>query len=169
METIPKFIFKEDDDMKIIITTEIEIDENGNVEVLNVQQKEAEEEKIIKEAEKPVSQYACYYNKCTPNWSDSLEYNVMFLKAQECFANERLKKQGYLFLNDVYEMLGLPRTKEGQVVGWVYSEKNPIGDNYVDFGIFDCNKEIRCNFVNGYEKSILLDFNVDGDIMDICF
>ena len=68
-------------------------------------------------------------------------------------------------------MLGIPRTKAGQVVGCIYDEKNPVGDNYVDFGIYDTNKNTKWanankDFVNGYERSILLDFNVDGDILN---
>ena len=72
-----------------------------------------------------------------------------------------------MFLNDVYDMLGIPRTKAGQIVGWVYDEKSPVGDNFVDFGIYNPNSEAVRNFVNGYERSILLDFNVDGPIWDL--
>ena len=88
----------------------------------------------------------------------------MFLKAQQQYANDLLKAKGRLFLNEVYDMLGLERTKAGQVVGWVYNPENPTGDNFVDFGIYDMSKERVRAFVNGYEPSILLDFNVDGDI-----
>ena len=91
----------------------------------------------------------------------------MFLKQQQNYANEMLKSKGHLFLNEVYDMLGIPRTKAGQVVGWVYDEKNPIGDNFVDFGLYDINREAVRNFVNGYERTILLDFNVDGNIWDL--
>ena len=92
----------------------------------------------------------------------------MFLKHQQNYANEKLQKQGYLFLNDVYDMLGIPKTKAGQVVGWVYDEAHPdIYDNFVDFGIYDLYNEKARDFVNGREKSILLDFNVDGNILDL--
>ena len=65
-------------------------------------------------------------------------------------------------------MLGFPRTKAGQVVGWVYDEKHTVGDNFVDFGLFnDINDERKQAFVNGYERSVLLDFNVDGPILDL--
>ena len=63
-------------------------------------------------------------------------------------------------------MIGIPKTKAGQIVGWIYDEKNPVGDNFVDFGIYDVNNEAKRDFVNGYERSILLDFNVDGNIWD---
>ena len=64
-------------------------------------------------------------------------------------------------------MLGAKRTKAGAQVGWVYDEKNPVGDNYVDFGIFDIYNPKSRDFVNGYEKVIVLDFNVDGVILDL--
>ena len=64
-------------------------------------------------------------------------------------------------------MLGIPRTQAGQIVGWIYDEKHPIGDNKVDFGIYNTYNEANRNFVNGYERTILLDFNVDGNILDM--
>ena len=70
-------------------------------------------------------------------------------------------------MNEVYKSIGLPATKAGQVVGWVYDEKNPIGDNYVDFGLYDMSREKVRDFINGYERAILLDFNVDGNILDL--
>lgn len=113
------------------------------------------------------SPYAkCFDVGCT-GWSKDPEYNLMFLKDQERFANDRLKAKGSLTLNEVYDMLGIPRTKAGCVVGWIYDEKHPVGDNYVDFGIFDIDKPKNRDFVNGYERSIWLDFNVDGNIYDL--
>ena len=91
----------------------------------------------------------------------------MFLKRQQDWANDKLKAQGHLFLNEVYDMIGIPRTAAGNVVGWIYDEECPIGDNFVDFGIYDINCERNRAFVNGYERSILLDFNVDGPILDL--
>lgn len=92
---------------------------------------------------------------------------MIFLRQQEAAATKRLEDRGHLFLNEVYDMLGIPHTRAGQIVGWIYDKKNPIGDNYVDFGIYDTSKEANRNFVNGYERTILLDFNVDGNILDL--
>ena len=64
-------------------------------------------------------------------------------------------------------MLGIPKTKAGQVVGWVYDPEHPVGDNYVDFGLFDLDRERVRRFVNGDERNILLDFNVDGNIWEL--
>lgn len=111
-----------------------------------------------------VSDFAKYFNKDCAGWSDNAEKNLFFLKRQQDFANELLEANGYLFLNEVYDMLGIPRSKAGQVVGWVY-DKNVIAK--VDFGIYTINREENQQFVNGLEKNVLLDFNVDGDILDL--
>ena len=109
----------------------------------------------------------CFDETCT-GWTRNAEDNLAFLRQQQAYANKKLQCEGYLFLNDVYEMLGIPKTKAGHVVGWIY-DKNGTGDNYVDFGIYDLYDEQKRNFVNGYEKSIWLDFNVDGDIYELLY
>ena len=115
------------------------------------------------------SDYARFFDAGSVCWQNDPEYNLMFLKAQQQYANDLLRSRGRLFLNEVYEMLGLETSKAGQIVGWVYdyTGENPNGDNYVDFGIYDMSKERVRAFVNGYEPNILLDFNVDGNIWDL--
>lgn len=113
------------------------------------------------------SPYARFFDSSSGAWDKDPEYNLLFLKKQQDSANDMLKARGYLFLNDVYRMVGLQPSKAGQIVGWVYDEENPIGDNYVDFGIYDLHSSITRDFVNGFENVILLDFNVDGNILDL--
>jgi len=131
--------------------------------------KEKKVKETIQVAENPntYSDYARFFDDGCTGWEKDSEYNLMFLRAQQQYANDKLRANGHLFLNEVYDMLGIPRTKAGQVVGWVYDAENPIGDNYVDFGIYDIHRETVRNFVNGYERTILLDFNVDGNIWDL--
>ena len=136
-----------------------EVDKKGN-------------EKVVKETVNVAdpnlySDYARFFDDGCNGWSKDPEQNLTFLKCQQAYANEKLKAKGYLFLNDVYKMLGIPATKAGQIVGWSYDEKNPIGDNFVDFGLYDMNKPVVRDFVNGYERTILLDFNVDGNILEM--
>ena len=114
-----------------------------------------------------ISEFAVIYDDGCTGWTKDPELNKMFLLKQQSYANDMLKTRGYLFLNEVYDMLAIPRTKAGQVVGWIYDEKHPIGDNFVDFGIIDINDERKRAFMNGYERNILLDFNVDGNILDL--
>ena len=139
--------------------SEITVDENG---------KETTVTKTVPvvESEEP-SDYARFFCEGCAGWTKDPEMNLVFLKQQQNWANELLKTRGHLFLNEVYDMLGIERSKAGQVVGWVYDETNPDCDNYVDFGIYDIYNERKRAFVNGWERSILLDFNVDGDIYSL--
>lgn len=99
------------------------------------------------------------------NWNHLPEYNHLFLSGQQRYANDRLRARGHLFLNEVYESLGLDHTKEGAVVGWLYNKGT--GDNHVDFGIWDDRSMTRFHdFIVGKEEGIMLDFNVDGVIYD---
>lgn len=110
-----------------------------------------------------ISQYARFFDEGCSNWSKTPEYNMIFLKAQQNYANDLLKARGHVFLNEVYDMLGMERSQAGAVVGWVLDKDS---DNFVDFGMYNGDERGRA-FVNGYERSILLDFNVDGVIYDL--
>lgn len=137
---------------------EVSVDEKGN-------------ETIVKKTVETVdpnahSVYAKIYHEGNIGWEKDPEMNRYFLQQTQNWANDRLRAKGHLFLNEVYDMLGFQRTKAGAQVGWIYDEKDPIGDNYVDFGIFDIHNPDKIAFVNGEERSILLDFNVDGVILE---
>ena len=118
--------------------------------------------------------YAKIFDESNSNWSRNPVTNLTFLRAQQNYANDKLRADGYLFLNDVYEMLGFPRTTEGQIVGWVFDPNNEIddhnGDNYVDFGIYDAlykDAQAKRDFINAVEPCVWLDFNVDGVMYDL--
>ena len=115
------------------------------------------------------SDYARCFDETCYAWTKSAEDNKQFLLIQQNVANERLQRQGFLFLNDVYDMLGFQKTGTGQIVGWLYRPEDPNhqGDNYVSFGIFDhMESEAVRRFVNGYERSIWIEPNVDGPIVN---
>ncbi len=109
--------------------------------------------------------YARFFDPTSTNWSKEPEYNLIFLKCQQSYANDLLHSRGHVFLNEVYDMIGVPRSKAGSVVGWLLTRDGST-DNYVDFGIFDDDSDRVRDFVNGHEGTILLDFNVDGVIYD---
>lgn len=121
-------------------------------------------EKLLKD-DKINSPYSKLFDDLCYFWSNDPEVNLMFLKDRQKACNDMLKRDGYLFLNDVYQILGMKETKIGQIVGWIYEENNKFGDNFVDFGIYDQKDEDCRAFVNGTEPSILLNFNVDGEIL----
>lgn len=144
-------------------TKEIEetvVDEKGNEKIVKKSVQVVEDTNLY-------SPYSIVFDNGNIGWDDDPEITKFFLVQQQNYANDKLKAQGHLFLNEVHDMLGAPRTKYGNCVGWIYDEKNPVGDNFVDFGIFDVHKPKACDFVNGYEKAIILDFNVDGNILDL--
>ena len=140
---------------------EVSKDENGH----EVVKKEVVD--VIDDDPNTYSPYSIVFDDGNEGWDPDPERTKFFLIQQQNWANERLKAKGHLFLNEVYDMLGAKRTKAGAQVGWVYDEKNVVGDNYVDFGIFDTRRSKARDFVNGYEKVIVLDFNVDGYILDL--
>lgn len=139
---------------------EVVVDENG-------EEKTVKTTVTVAEGFNETSEYARFFCEGNPGWEKDAEHNLYYLRCQQNFANDLLKERGHLFLNEVYDMLGIPRTRAGQEVGWIYDEEHPIGDNYVDFGIYDVRDERKREFVNGRERSILLDFNVDGYILEL--
>lgn len=113
-----------------------------------------------------LSPYAQFFDECNRNWRPEAFMNQFFIQSKEKFANDLLVARGHLFLHEVYDMLGYDRTPESSVVGWIYNpEENTDNDNHVSFGIFR-DAVIGQAWVNGDERSILLDFNVDGVIWD---
>lgn len=109
-----------------------------------------------------VSDYTLFYDGDTSKaYDNDHDYNISFLRGQQQYANDKLRADKFLFLSDVYDMLGIRRTKTSQIVGWVYDESK--GDGFVDFEILETNRETEDG---GYEPAILLNFNVDGPILD---
>ena len=105
------------------------------------------------------SDYAVYFDSKSRNYETNPDYNRMFLKAQQAFANDKLQTRGHLFLNEVLDDLDLPRTSAGQIVGW--TKDGP--DGYVNFRIVEVERETEDG---RHEPALLLDFNVEGNIWE---
>ena len=142
------------------------IDENG-------EEQEVEVDRVIDECDHRIghnigdmglSPYAVIFDETSTEWQNDPEYNKFTLQRIRQTCNDLLHANGHLFLNEVYHELGLPATRVGQMVGWL---ANGDGDGYVDFGIYNVGVvPNRSEFVNGFEPSVILDFNVDGMIWD---
>jgi hypothetical protein len=127
-------------------------------EITNPETGKKEKVKVLTDPS-AVSQYARFFDENNANWSRvDHERNHFWLKIQNDLANHVLQTHGFIFLNEVYELLGFDKTSAGSVVGWVLDED---GDGFVDIGLYDAR---NADFLNGHEKGILLDFNVDGVI-----
>ena len=127
--------------------------------------KEKKVKSTVDVAAPSTNDYARFFDDTCEAYESNMDYNLMYLRSQQNLANDKLKANGYLFLSDVYDQLGIKRTKMSQTVGWIYKpEGNENGDNFVDFGILETNRETENG---GYEKAILMEFNVDGPILDL--
>lgn len=138
--------------------TETVTDENG---------KEKHVKKTVNAANDKLggSPYAFIFDKQTSPavYEDDTDFMLLRLRHEQQYANDVLATRGYLSLNEVLERLGLKTSKMGQIVGWAYDYDNPSGDNFVDFGI----KELDVDTIDGAEKKIVLDFNCQGNILDL--
>lgn len=142
---------------KQIIANKVVDPETGEV-------KETKEEALTYEGDK-LSQYARVFDEVgSTQWTPSADHNRAFLLMEQNYFNERIRTRGYIFLNEVYERLGFRPTKAGSVVGWVYQNADYEG---IDFGIFTAHTQKAAEFLEGTEPSIILDFNVQGDILSL--
>lgn len=132
----------------------IETDENGK--------KKKTTEAVENINSNNISEYAKFFDQSCPEWDPNPLFNLKWLKANETAANDILNTRGHIFLNEVYDMIGLPHTSEGAVVGWVKGN----GDNFVDFGLYNPDNASARRFINGDDSVVLLDFNVDGIMFD---
>lgn len=119
--------------------------------------------KVMTIKDKTTSGFARFFDEYSTQWQKNAETNLYFLRLQQNHANDVLRARGHLFLNEVYDMLGFKHTKEGSIYGWIM---NGEGTTFVDFDIYNIENPAGRAFVNGYEKAILLDFNVTGIIWD---
>lgn len=142
---------------KQIIANQVIDPETGEV-------KETKEEVLTYDGDK-LSQYARIFDEVgSTQWTPSADHNRAFLLMEQNYFNERIRTRGYIFLNEVYERLGFRPTKAGSVVGWVYQNADYEG---IDFGIFTAHTQKAAEFLEGTEPSIILDFNVQGDILSL--
>ena len=142
---------------KQIVANQVIDPETGEV-------KETKEEVLTYEGSK-LSQYARIFDEVeSTQWTPSADHNRAFLLMEQNYFNERIRTRGYIFLNEVYERLGFRPTKAGSVVGWVYQNADYEG---IDFGIFTAHTQKAAEFLEGTEPSIILDFNVQGDILSL--
>lgn len=114
--------------------------------------------------------YGRWFDEGSTQFSREPGWNARLLLAEQNYFNDRLKSRGYVFLNEVYHRLGLPDTREGQVVGWYYDKNNPEIegiDDYIDFGIMNPDDPGARDFINGWNKAVWLDFNVQGLIQNL--
>ena len=98
----------------------------------NEQSSEGVEEKnegIVPEVQKPNVEeldVVIVFDSRSSNYIVGLEnHNLQFVQEASQYLNHDLKIRGHLFLNDVHDYLKLPRTPEGQLLGWIHTDDAP--------------------------------------------
>ncbi len=145
-------------------TVEKEVtDENGEVHKIT-------EEKKVATVNPETNIYTRFFDRANMDWDDDPDIRRLFLEAKERTANMMLENRGYLLLNDVYKLLGFPATRAGYSVGWLRNDdENPNHHGYVSFGWKDISDSYSRALLNGYEECVILNFNVEGPILDKAF
>lgn len=137
--------------------TETTVDENG---------KKTKDKVAVEQTDSgmvnPNDDSCRFFDSSNPNWDKNPQFSMMWLRGQQNILNDILHTRGHVFLNEVYDALGFPHTPQGAVLGWIEGQ----GDDCIDFGLYDPNKESVRRFVNGVDNTILLEFNHDGVIWD---
>lgn len=128
--------------------------------VCKVENEDGTEDEFTTTVENPYdSPFKFRFDKYSTVWNPHHCSNETILMSELNWCNNLLQIQGYLFLNDVLDRLGIPRTKAGQILGW---RTDGDGDGYIDFGVVDCSTLSGARYDdNAFE----LNFNVDGDIL----
>ena len=95
--------------------------------------------------------------------------NYIFIRSQMLYLQQKLIRDGYLFLNDAYKQLGFPITLAGQSAGWIYDYDNKEGTQifFEGFDEYEINnsKAVR-DLMNGRENSIIINFlNIRDNIL----
>lgn len=133
------------------------IDENGKKKTIK------RKVKVLDENTKRVTNYTRILDWTNPHYDNNLDYLLFFARAQQSYFNDKLYANRYVFMNDVDEALGFPKTKAGQIVGWRRDNTDEKIDNYIDFSI----QEDWALDEYGLKRPILLlEYNVDGSILD---
>lgn len=109
-----------------------------------------------------------FFDEKNVNWKNSPEYNLSYVNCQQTFANQMLFARGHVFLNDVLDGLGIERTKEGAILGWVLDRNHAEGSQHIDFGIVDLQSP--SSRLHGTDRElgecVMLDIKTDGIIWD---
>lgn len=142
-----------------------EVDRKFMYGIQEIEEVDADGKKKTVQVAAEASGYARFFDELNQHWQPNNDLNLWWLQQKQNWLNDRLRAHGHVFLNEVYEELGIDKSPAGQVVGWWWG-RDSEGDGIIDFGIWDPDNERARDFVNGRSKGILLDFNVDGPIYD---
>ena len=143
-----------------------EKDENRRIDAENKRRKIGKKPKKTKYSEIYQGIFDDYSEHWQRYWTPQQVLHYLKRKQQEM--NDRLRIQKHLFVNEVYDALGMPRTPEGAVTGWIVTNANK--DTYVSLGIDEMpDDELRSILAIDRNEDIRVKIrlNPDGLIYDM--
>ena len=117
-----------------------------------------------------LSDYAVFYARgISSQWDPNEYYNRTYINGQREWWTLMLRENGVVFLNEVLEALGFPKTKAGAVIGWL---RDPAqGVDATDTIKFDVHEvwlpEVDSQGREIHEPAYYIDFpNLSGIVFD---
>lgn len=94
-------------------------------------------------------------------WDANENFNLTYLSIAQSTWNDILHKRGHVLLNEVLDDIGLHMSQIAGHAGWLSHN----GKNFIDFGLYHNERKNIKTLLNGKEGTLVLDFNVEGDIL----
>ena len=133
-------------------------------EVVDEKGKKKTKKTVVDEIADPVvNPFAVVYTVGCKGYEKNAEYNKAFLLNVQAALTKKLKERGFLFVNDVYDALGITLTEKGHDWGWLYDKNNLVGVDHIDLGIMHACNVRACNYD---ECSFIIDITPMANIRD---
>lgn len=146
----------------------------NSIKEIEIEDPETKEKKKVKKSINNKNPFAFWFGptyidqygeECrNPHWSNDASCNLLQLRIFRNHLSERLKTNESLFVNEVFDTFGRPRSSDGAQYGWIYEPNNKFGDNEVLFRVNE--EEVMEKYRRGITEPILIDLNVDGYILN---
>ena len=134
------------------------VDEDGKKRTIKKKIAVADENAMVRDVS-----YVRKFDWHNPYWQPNMQYNLMFARSQQNYANDKFRADGHYWTDDADKALGFKSRKEGRTTGWHYDPKDPTIDNFVDFNI----QEAWEHDEDGTLRPVLyFEYNVDGSILN---
>lgn len=112
-----------------------------------------------------MKEYRILFDSMCPGWSVDPEETLNYLRDIEVLLNAKFDEDGYLYLKDALNIMGLACPfPEG--IGWWYEDVELPWDheNYISLGIYDIEHTLNRRFINGLDTRCYITFNPTGDL-----
>lgn len=149
--------------VKTVVQEEKITDEKGKI-------KTSKKEFDVVDKDNITGPYSVIFDDGNVNWEASWDRDenwdrpATWLADMQRFFQNQLESRGYLFWSECLKDMGFKETKKSRTDGWTWIKN--VHEPVVDLGVFKTNIAKNEDFINGYEKAVILNPNCDGYIFD---